>query len=106
MVATPDVNGTTGPTFGVNVLRMALARAHRQSPQHGCRLDRASAIVATRNIERTAGGWLVESEREAGRYYLVTQSAFGVACICQDYRNRNGLLCKHIVATKLLGLCE
>ncbi len=106
MFATPEIQPSTVPTFGVNILREALARAHRQCPQHGARLDRAAAIVATRNIERTAGGWLVESEREPGRYYLVTQSAFGVACICQDYRNRGGLLCKHILATKLLALCE
>ena len=103
MSTSPRTQHTTVPTFGVDVLRRALARAHRQAPEHGARLDRAAAIVATRNIEPTAGGWLVESEREPGRYYLVTQNAFGVQCICQEYRNRGGLLCKHILATRLLA---
>ena len=78
MVATPSTYPTMVPTFGVNVLREALARAHRQEPEHGARLDRAACIVATRTIERTAGGWLVESEREPARYYLVSQSPPGV----------------------------
>jgi hypothetical protein len=55
VTATPTVNPTTAPTFGVNVLRAALARAHQQAPEAGCRLDRAAAIVATRSIERFAG---------------------------------------------------
>lgn len=106
MSATPIAEPTTVPTFGVNVLRKALGCAHRQAPQHGARLDRAAAIVATRNIERTAGGWLVESERQPYTYYLVSEDAMGVRCICQDYRQRGGLLCKHILAVRLLALCE
>jgi hypothetical protein len=106
MTATPSTNGTTVPTFGVNILREALAKAHRQAPEHGSRLDRAANIVALRNIERISGGWLVESEREPGSYYLVSQDGMGVRCICLDYRNRGGLLCKHILAVRLLALCE
>jgi hypothetical protein len=56
--ATPNVNGTTVPTSGVNVLRAALAKAHRQAPEHGARLDRAIAIIATRDR--------AEPEREPG----------------------------------------
>ncbi len=106
MVATPSVNGTTVPTFGVNVLRAALAKAHRHAPEHGARLDRAAAIVATRAIERIGGGWLVESEREPQRFYLVSQDGMGTKCMCADYRNRGGLACKHMLAVRLLALCE
>jgi hypothetical protein len=45
---------------------------------------------------------LVESERDPGSYYLVTQDGTGVRCICVDYRNRGGLACKHILAVNLL----
>jgi hypothetical protein len=94
------------PTFGVNVLRAALAKAHRQAPEYGPRLDRAAAIIATRDIERVGGGWLVESEREPQCFYLVTQDGMGTKCMCPDYRQRGGLACKHMLAVRLLALCE
>ena len=101
MVATPSTNGTTVPTFGVNVLRAALAKAHRHAPEHGARLDRAAAIVATRNVEPFGqSAWLVESERQAGSYYLVRHTPFGWDCLCADYRQRK-LDCKHILAVRL-----
>ena len=107
---TPETQPTTttipAPTFGLDILRDALALAHRQQPQHGKRLDRAANIVAIRRIEPTEGGYLVESETEADRWYLMTVNAFGARCMCHDYEARGGLLCKHILATKLLALCE
>ena len=105
MVATPSAQPST-PAISLATLRAVLAELHAQEPEHGARLDRAASIVAIRSIERTAGGYLVESERDPGTFYLVTLSPFGAACICQDYRRRNGLACKHILATKLLRLCE
>ena len=112
LAITPETQPTTTaiptPTFGADfeILRDALAIAHRQQPQHGKRLDRAATIVAIRRIEPTEGGYLVESETEADHWYLVTGNAFGARCMCHDYQARGGLLCKHILATKLLALCE
>ena len=111
MVAiTPETQPTTTavptPTFSLDILREALAIAHRQQPQHGKRLDRAASILAIRRIEPTAGGFLVESETEADRWYLVSVDAFGPRCMCADYQARGGLLCKHLLAIRLLALCE
>ena len=107
---TPETQPTTtaipAPTSGLDTLREALSIAHRQQPQHGKRLDRAASIVAIRRIEATEGGFLVESETEADHWYLVTVNAFGARCMCHDYQARGGLLCKHILATKLFALCE
>jgi hypothetical protein len=104
--AHPSTPTTPPPTFTVAVLRAALAKAHRQTPEHGARLDRAAAIIATRAIERIGGGWLVESEREPSRFYLVSQDGMGTRCMCPDYRQRGGLACKHMLSVKLLALCE
>jgi hypothetical protein len=97
---------STAPDISLATLRAALTKAHKQAPEHGARLDRAAAIIATRAIERIGGGWLVESEREPQRFYLVSQDGMGVKCMCPDYRQRGGLACKHMLAVRLLALCE
>ncbi len=40
MVATPTVNGTTVPTFGVNVLREVLAKGQAAHPELAARMER------------------------------------------------------------------
>ena len=56
MVATPTVNGTTVPTFGVNVLHTVLAEMEAAHPEYGQRPIRAASIVAGRRIEETPRG--------------------------------------------------
>ena len=107
MVATPSVNPTMVPTFGVNILREVLAELQAQEPERGCRWDRAATIVAIRRIERSpAGAWWVESECEPGKEYWVCQPLGHVwTCTCQDFQRRGGP-CKHALAVRLLQACE
>lgn len=92
----------TAPEFSLATLRAALAEFE---PQYGARAVRAASIVACRHINPWGPGYLVESECEPERYYLVSRDAFGTRCMCQDYLRRK-LDCKHILATRLLTRCE
>ncbi|HEY7066385.1 MAG TPA: hypothetical protein VII06_33235 [Chloroflexota bacterium] len=102
MVATTPQAQVSTPSVSLETLRAVLADQTKANPDQASRLFRAATIVALRNIEQTPGGYLVESERDPGSYYLVTQDGMGVRCICVDYRNRGGLACKHILAVNLL----
>jgi hypothetical protein len=110
LAITPTAQPTTPtpvvPTFSLPTLRQALAALHAEQPEHGARLDRAAAILATRTLERFGTGWLVESETLPGQYYLVSRDGYGARCLCPDYRERGGLACKHILAVTLLARCE
>ena len=105
MATNPQAQGTT-PAVSLATLRQAVAELEQAHPEYGQRPFRAATIVALRNIEPTPAGWLVESERDPDTYYLVSQDGMGVRCCCVDYRNRGGLLCKHILAVNLLARCK
>ena len=104
--AQPTTPAPVVPTFSLPTLRQALAALHAEQPEHGARLDRAAAILATRTLERFGASWLVESESHPGQYYMVTRDGYGARCLCPDYRERGGLACKHILAVTLLARCE
>jgi hypothetical protein len=103
MTATPVQS--SAPSISLATLRTILAERTAAEPACACRLTRAATIVALRTVERTAAGWIVESETTPGINYLVWSDGYGPHCFCPDYRERGGS-CKHILAVQLLRACE
>lgn len=106
MIATPSIQ-STAPTFTLATLRTVLAELTAQYPDREWRLVKAANIVAVRTIDRSPSGpgWWVESESEAGKFYLVLPVDGRDTCSCQDYQRRGGP-CKHALAVELFTNCE
>src|SRR5437764_37768 len=98
-------------TFTVDTLKAVLARGQQARPELACRMQRAAAIVALRQIEPATSGapgaYWVQSESCDREYWVVLDSRGyrGDTCTCKDYVKRGGP-CKHAIAVRLLQACE
>ncbi|MBV9322908.1 MAG: hypothetical protein JO352_03850 [Chloroflexi bacterium] len=83
----------------MNDLRALVERGKRRRPELATRLDRAAVIALLRTVRLLPDGtYLVESDREIGRFYHVRRQ-----CECADRRRAPGGWCKHRLAIGLLA---
>lgn len=87
----------------VEALRTYVERAKTRRPELTSRLERAAFIVMLRQIERRGPDeWLVESDTERGKFYVVS----GIFCSCYDHSRAPSGLCKHRLAVGTIQIAE